>query len=85
MFDKEIHDALKQVIIDLCEYNGKPTMTISKTDYEAFCKEYVFAKLKGETFGRAFCKRFNINDNAISNLVGESFTKDLIETLGYIK
>jgi len=60
-------------------------LTITRNEYESFCKEYIFNKLKGETFGSAFCKRFNIEDRAISNLVGEKFTQDLIEMLGYIK
>jgi hypothetical protein len=87
MYDKEKEhaDAFKDVLVELYKFKGEPRVSVSRTEYETFCKEYVFQKLKNETFGSAFCKRFNIEDRAISNLVGESFTRDLIETLGYIK
>lgn len=85
MMDKEDYISFKNLIVDLYKHNGEPKVTINRTDYESFCKEYVFNKLKGETFGSAFCKRFNLSDRAISNLVSEQFTKELIESLGYIK
>jgi hypothetical protein len=59
--------------------------TISKEDYDNFCKEYAFYKLKGLKFGEAFCNHFNIQDSAISILQGELFAKNLIESLGYIR
>lgn len=58
---------------------------ISREEYDLFCKEYVFDKLKGIKFGEAFCKRFGIEDSALSILQNETFTKDLIESLEYIK
>jgi hypothetical protein len=58
---------------------------ISREEYDIFCKEFIFNKLAGEKFGQAFCKRFGIEDSAISILKSESFTKELIESLGYIK
>lgn len=60
-------------------------ITISREEYDIFCKEFIFNKLAGEKFGQAFCKRFGIEDSAISILKSESFTKELIESLGYIK
>lgn len=60
-------------------------VTVTRDEYEIFCKEYLFDKLKGETFGLAFCKRFNITDRTISILRSEEFAKQLIESLGYIK
>lgn len=85
MDDKEHHDAFKGALVELYKFKGEPRVSVSKAEYETFCKEYVFHKLKGETFGGAFCKRFSIQDEAISKLVGEAFTRDLIETLGYVK
>ena len=82
---EEYKQPFKKAMIELYNPRKETKVTVSKSDYETFCKEYVFHKLKGETFGRAFCKRFAIDDRAISNLVCEQFTKDLIEVLGYIK
>lgn len=84
MLEEHKH-AFTQVMIELYRLKEEPKVTISRSEYEVFCKEYVFHKLSGDTFGNAFCKRFHIDDRAISNLVGEQFTRDLIETLGYIK
>ena len=67
------------------EMKGKQKVTITREEYEAFCKEYIFDKLKGKRFGRAFCERFGITDRTISILTNEAFTKQLIESLGYIK
>lgn len=60
-------------------------VTVSREDYEIFCKEFVFDTLRGESFGEAFCKRFGVEDSAISILKTEGFAKELIEKLGYIK
>jgi hypothetical protein len=64
---------------------ARQKVKISRVDYETFCKEYIFNKLKGESFGNAFCKRFNITDRTISILKSENFAKQLIESLGYIE
>jgi hypothetical protein len=63
---------------------SKVHKTVSKEDYELFCKEYVFEQLKGISFGEAFCKRFGI-DNALINMVSNDTAKFHIEALGYIK
>jgi len=57
---------------------------VSKSDYELFCKEYVFEKLKGIAFGYAFCKRFGIQQYTISNMKNDLFVKQHIEKF-YIK
>lgn len=57
---------------------------VSKTDYDSFCKEFVFLKLKDISFGKAFCDKFEFNDIFLSRLSDE-FAKDQIEKLGYIK
>lgn len=41
---------------------------VSIQQYEQFCKEYIFDVLKEETFGEAFCKRFNIHNYVLSTL-----------------
>ena len=64
--------------------DGKVHKTVSKQDYEWFCKEYVFDQIKGIRFGEAFCKRFGIDD-ALINMVSNDTAKFHIEALGYIK
>jgi hypothetical protein len=58
--------------------------TVSKQDYEKFCNEFVFAKLKEKSFGEAFCERFSLNDIFLKSLSDET-AKFHIEALGYIK
>lgn len=58
--------------------------TISREEYELFRKEYMFEKLKGKTFGEAFCERFNIEDYFLKNFT-DGTAKYHIEKLGYIK
>jgi hypothetical protein len=57
---------------------------VDRSEYEIFCKEYIFEKLKGFSFGYAFCKRFDISNYMISNVTDDSSTKSHIE-LFYIK
>ena len=57
---------------------------ISKKQYELFCKEFVFEKLKGIGFAESFCKKFKFNDTFLKNLSDET-AKYHIEMLGYIK
>lgn len=79
-FVKSMNQDLYSKMVD-----RKGSKTISKKDYEIFCKEFVFDSLKGESFGEAFCKRFDITDSTISILKTEGFTKELIKSLGYIE
>jgi hypothetical protein len=64
---------------------SKTKKTISKEDYQIFCKEYIFNAIQGETFGNSFCKRFEISDNMLSRIKDTSEAKFLINNLGYIK
>lgn len=57
---------------------------INKDEYEIFCKEYIFERLKGFSFGNSFCKRFDIVDYLISNVSDDSTAKLHIEQF-YIK
>ena len=65
-------------------FSNKDSITISKEDYEIFRKEYVFDRLKGKSFGQAFCERFNIEDYWLENFTDET-ARYHIEKLGYIK
>lgn len=53
----------------------KSNHKISKTEFESFCKGYIFDKLKGYRFGKEFCNKFKINDLLILH---ESSTNDRI-------
>ena len=64
---------------------SKTKKTISNEDYQIFCKEYIFNAINGETFGNAFCKRFELNDNLLSKIKDTSEAQFLIKNLGYIK
>lgn len=68
-------------ILDFNEHDSK---TISKQDYEVFCKEFTFEKLKGKKYGEAFCERFELDDCILKNL-SDTTAKFHIENLGYIK
>lgn len=65
----------------------KTKKTVSREDYEIFCKEYVFDNLREVSFARAFCERFDIKDDLLRTMthVSNADTKSLIEILGYIK
>ncbi len=63
---------------------SKLKKTVSKQDYEVFCNEFGFDKIRGLTFGEAFCERFSITDNILS-IMSDDGAKWLIEHLGYIK
>lgn len=36
--------------------------SINRKEFDAFCKEYIFDVIKGDSFGVSFCKRFGILD-----------------------
>lgn len=71
-------------LASLEQLTGNSTKKISKTEYELFCKEFLFEKLKGDSFGTAFCIRFGFNDTFLKVLSDET-AKLHIEKLGYIK
>jgi len=68
----------------LSKINHADNKTISKSDYELFRKEYVFDKLKGLNYGKAFCERFNIQDPVVSRLIDTDLAEELIEST-YLK
>lgn len=72
------------VLMSLDKLTNNKEKTISKQEYQEFCKTFVFEKIKGETFGEAFCKKFDFNDTFLKNLTDET-AKYHIERLGYIK
>lgn len=65
----------------LTNNHNKPK--VNKKDYEQFCKEFVFEKLKDKSFGESFCEKFKFNDTFIKNLSDDT-AKYHIEKLGYI-
>lgn len=66
------------------QLTGNSSKQISKRDYDSFCKEFVFDKLKGKTFGESFCEKFDFNNIFLKGLSDDT-AKDHIEKLGYIK
>ena len=72
-----------QMIAQVTTDKASNTM-VSEADWEIFCKEYIFEKLKGETLGSAFCKRFGIDNWLISNMIDDNHTKVHIRKF-YIK
>ena len=58
---------------------------ISTGDYDIFCKEYVFEKLKGYNFGTAFQKRFGVKDRVLSMFSQQEDAMTHIEYCGYVK
>jgi hypothetical protein len=47
-------------------YKDDDFTSISKEEYDIFCKEYIFEKLKEIRFGTAFRKRFGVRDRVLS-------------------
>lgn len=74
----------ESLVVDLPALSKKKK-TVSKNEYEVFCREFIFDSLCGERFGQAFCKKFKINDNLLNLVSSDSEAKYLIEYLGYIK
>lgn len=72
------------VLFALEQLTGNAKKSVDKEEYELFCKEFVFDKIKGKTFGFAFCEKFELNDTFLKNLSDDT-AKYHIETLGYIK
>ena len=58
---------------------NSPKISISKTDYETFQKEFIFDTLKGKRFGKAFCEKFHINDAVIECMIDEDLVREFIE------
>lgn len=64
---------------------SKKKSTISHEQYEQFKKEFVFEKLKGKRFGKAFCEKFGLHDYVLSNIISDDEADTIISLLGYIK
>jgi hypothetical protein len=58
---------------------------VSKKEYDMFCKEYVFDKLRGDSFGTAFQKRFNCLDRVLSMFASQEDVMAHIKYCGYVK
>lgn len=58
--------------------------TITKNVYDKFCREFIFDRVIGKSFGEAFCQKFGFNDIFLRDLKDET-AKHHIEKLGYIK
>lgn len=57
---------------------------IPREEYDNFCKEFIFAKLKDDTLGKAFCRTFNIIDYVLLLSSNDTFSMTHIEDKGYI-
>ena len=52
---------------------GKKDFTISKQDFENFCKEFLFEQLRGgDKLGEAFCKKYDEPNYVLSILPNHS-------------
>jgi hypothetical protein len=58
---------------------------VCKYEYATFCKEYVFEKLKGISFGTAFQKRFGVRDRVLSMFRDQTDAMAHINYCGYVK
>ena len=52
---------------------GRKNFSITKQEFDNFCKEFLFEELKGETkLGEAFCKKYDEHNYVLSILTNES-------------
>jgi len=58
---------------------------INHTDYDKFCKEYVFEKLKGINFGTAFQRKFGVRDRVLSMFGNQNDAMAHIKYCNYVK
>lgn len=80
----KMNSAFASIFQTLDSLTNNAKKSVSKTDYDLFCKEFVFEKIKGKNFGVAFCEKFGLNDTFLRNLSDDT-AKYHIEKLGYIK
>ncbi len=59
--------------------------TVSLSEYEIFCKEYMFEQLKDIAFGTAFCKKFDIQDRVLNILISRNSSEQHIKSMRYIQ
>ena len=52
---------------------GKENFTISKQEFDNFCKEFLFEQIKGDIrLGEAFCKKYSETNFVLSILPDDS-------------
>ena len=59
--------------------DGRMLPSISKQDYEDFQREYIFDRLKGYNYGKAFCQKFDVIDPVVERLIDDDIAKEMIE------
>ena len=63
---------------------GKKDFSISKQEFEDFCKEFLFEQIKGEyKLGEAFCKKYD-EPNYVLSILPDRSAKAHIEKF-YVK
>ena len=66
-------------------FNKKQTIKVPYGAFNQFKKEFVFDKLQGKRFGKAFCEKFGIDDYLLSNIKDDVEAESIIQLLGYLK
>jgi hypothetical protein len=63
---------------------GKKTFTITKEEFEDFCKGFLFEQLKGDLkLGEAFCKKYD-ESNYVLSILPDNSAKEHIRKF-YVK
>jgi hypothetical protein len=58
---------------------GQKDFTISKQEFEDFCKGFLFEQIKGNTkLGEAFCKKYN-EPNYVLSILSDTSAKEHIK------
>lgn len=79
MFDK----LTKQLEIQTLG-KGNKNLTISKEEFEDFCKGFLFEQIKGDAkLGEAFCKKYN-ESNYVLSILPDNSAKEHIRKF-YVK
>lgn len=80
-----VFDHMTSALLNSDIFKDEDFTPINKADYDMFCREYVFDSLRGDTFGRAFQKRFDCRDRVLSMFRDQRHTMKHIEYCGYVK
>lgn len=75
---------MNEIYKALDSLTGNNKKKISKEEYELFCKEFIFEKLKGKKFGQAFCDKFGYNNFMLRDF-SDATARKIIKNSGYIK
>lgn len=74
MFDKIAQQLQLQTLS-----KNKKNWTITKQEFEDFCKEFLFEQIKGDIkLGQAFCKKYN-EPNYVLSILPDNSAKAHIE------